>query len=737
MISGPQGRAGAAGGGAQRETRTGDGPEGTGSSVRVLRKLVCVFVLPAVGCVIDAPLDQGACDPGRVLRDGACAPPPTPPPAPLSTLDRITYPGATTPQHHDSCDLEVRTGELDFGALATRDMSELPIIVENLGFTACPDIRAVRAVGSAADFVLAEGPFTVGPRGIVEIPVRFAPDQVGAQSARVDLWAEETLFGHAQLKGEGVTPGSTLVVYPARLDFGRRRTDCAAATRQEVYLHNPTRQPLQVRYHAWPAAFGASGEDTRHTIEPGRTATVAVGFAPGWMGQHRGRLRVDVADAASRLVPLAGEGAHDTENVERFPGQKELELQAVPVRETVRLTVNGQEQAPREQQQAVWTLDVPHRRIRFADHRVPDIDATVEVSYAQRCALPTCGNGRLDPGEHCDDGNNDDLDDCLSTCEFAYCGDGFVRAGVEACDDGNEVGGDGCNFACQLEVCGNGIVEPPEQCDQGLSNSNVRPDACRLNCRWPTCGDGVLDDGEYCDDGNPTQSDGCVMCNLAVCGDGFLHEGVEECDDGNTQNFDGCRTDCTLPRLDISLEGVAPFAERPGLVAATSSVVALPFAFSFVGTPVTHLHLGRPGVVAFGPQSIPARNLAVPTSTAPNGLLAWWWDDFGAWDPGGELIQSVATEEVGTSPYRRFVVRVDVRTSEVPLLVDLVFHEDDRRIEVHYGPLTFDPSDAPNPASATVGWESPDGTRGQDTLGCSPTCRFSDWPDERIYRYAP
>jgi cysteine-rich repeat protein len=36
-----------------------------------------------------------------------------------------------------------------------------------------------------------------------------------------------------------------------------------------------------------------------------------------------------------------------------------------------------------------------------------------------------CGNGHLDPGEQCDDGNLLDNDDCLSTCVLASCDDPF------------------------------------------------------------------------------------------------------------------------------------------------------------------------------------------------------------------------------------------------------------------------------------------------------------------------
>jgi cysteine-rich repeat protein len=65
-------------------------------------------------------------------------------------------------------------------------------------------------------------------------------------------------------------------------------------------------------------------------------------------------------------------------------------------------------------------------------------------------AEPTCGDGMLDPGEGCDDGNGDDSDDCPSTCQAASCGDGFVHEGVEECDDSNTDDFDECLSDCTL-----------------------------------------------------------------------------------------------------------------------------------------------------------------------------------------------------------------------------------------------------------------------------------------------
>jgi cysteine-rich repeat protein len=59
------------------------------------------------------------------------------------------------------------------------------------------------------------------------------------------------------------------------------------------------------------------------------------------------------------------------------------------------------------------------------------------------------------------------------------CGNGILESG-EACDDGNLVAGDGCDPNCNWEAtCGNGIVEPGEDCDDG---NLVSGDDCSSSC---------------------------------------------------------------------------------------------------------------------------------------------------------------------------------------------------------------------------------------------------------------
>jgi cysteine-rich repeat protein len=61
------------------------------------------------------------------------------------------------------------------------------------------------------------------------------------------------------------------------------------------------------------------------------------------------------------------------------------------------------------------------------------------------------------------------------------CGNGVVDPGEE-CDDGNLIPGDGCSPVCKLEVCGNSILDPGEECDDGNTNNG---DGCDEFCKIP------------------------------------------------------------------------------------------------------------------------------------------------------------------------------------------------------------------------------------------------------------
>ena len=77
------------------------------------------------------------------------------------------------------------------------------------------------------------------------------------------------------------------------------------------------------------------------------------------------------------------------------------------------------------------------------------------------CTPTTCGDGKKEGAEACDDGNDMPFDGCSSDCQnepscktagpcTSTCGDGIVLN--EECDDGNNTDGDGCSSDCKIET---------------------------------------------------------------------------------------------------------------------------------------------------------------------------------------------------------------------------------------------------------------------------------------------
>jgi cysteine-rich repeat protein len=81
--------------------------------------------------------------------------------------------------------------------------------------------------------------------------------------------------------------------------------------------------------------------------------------------------------------------------------------------------------------------------------------ATVDCGFS----VAACGNGIVEAGEACDDGNADNTDACLDTCAAASCGDGYVWDGVEECDDGNANNDDSCLNSCVFPTGSGPFVE--------------------------------------------------------------------------------------------------------------------------------------------------------------------------------------------------------------------------------------------------------------------------------------
>jgi cysteine-rich repeat protein len=129
---------------------------------------------------------------------------------------------------------------------------------------------------------------------------------------------------------------------------------------------------------------------------------------------------------------------------------------------------------------------------------------------------------------------------CLCTVALSL---GLCGCGSDSPDDSNN------NNDPQVPLCGDGQLDLGEVCDEGELNSDTEPDGCRTDCRHHYCGDGVTDLDEACDEGGANSdrlANACrTNCVLPTCGDGVV-DGDERCDDGNSEPGDGCSTDCDL-----------------------------------------------------------------------------------------------------------------------------------------------------------------------------------------------
>ncbi|MDD5194019.1 MAG: hypothetical protein PHF67_05575, partial [Candidatus Nanoarchaeia archaeon] len=131
----------------------------------------------------------------------------------------------------------------------------------------------------------------------------------------------------------------------------------------------------------------------------------------------------------------------------------------------------------------------------------------------QYCCLGACGDGKVDVGEKCDDGNTESGDGCSSECKIERCGNGKIDEITcptsslttltaltssdkcyEKCDDGDGADDDDTVGSC-------------DGCDGSCDLVNSNTLLCSLNCEPTYCGDGEVQnpDGqgiaEECDPG--------------------------------------------------------------------------------------------------------------------------------------------------------------------------------------------------------------------------------------------
>jgi cysteine-rich repeat protein len=215
--------------------------------------------------------------------------------------------------------------------------------------------------------------------------------------------------------------------------------------------------------------------------------------------------------------------------------------------------------------------------------------ATFDAGSVSTGTDPLCGNGLVDPGEGCDDGNRLSSDGCSAGCTLET-----QVGGGRGCLDATPVrlvpiaGG---QQGALLQASGTQTGDLSSSCTLAGTQTfalqlsgRARVSAAssvRVSMRGPqctidelVCGDtvttGVLERGEHVlavltGGGTPKiQLSVSPVKTTSWCGDGIV-DGSEECDDGNASEFDGCTSTCALKVqtpsatcLDASLLTLSP-----------------------------------------------------------------------------------------------------------------------------------------------------------------------------------
>lgn len=144
------------------------------------------------------------------------------------------------------------------------------------------------------------------------------------------------------------------------------------------------------------------------------------------------------------------------------------------------------------------------------------------------CMITLCGNGRVDSGEYCDDGNTVAGDGCTSSCVFECTDSDWGRNENSL---GTTWGGD----------------------DGGENSREEKTDSCHENGwvieSWCNTISGKIQTGAVtCSSGKVCRNGACAAeTTVPACGNS-VKEGSEQCDDGNTNSGDGCSSTCQTER---------------------------------------------------------------------------------------------------------------------------------------------------------------------------------------------
>ncbi len=150
----------------------------------------------------------------------------------------------------------------------------------------------------------------------------------------------------------------------------------------------------------------------------------------------------------------------------------------------------------RQQPNACYTKQLCKRSI-WCRYGADGVDSGVADTGTDARTIRPCGNGVLDPGEECDDGNTNNGDGCNAICQIE-AGWQCPTPGQACVPCGTDIA-NGCD-AGAIGYCGDGIIQTNlgEECDFGSLNgvqldANGNPTdaggchSCSTGCKVPSC----------------------------------------------------------------------------------------------------------------------------------------------------------------------------------------------------------------------------------------------------------
>jgi hypothetical protein len=212
------------------------------------------------------------------------------------------------------CQIDVMPLALDFGSVEVGEIATLFTAIGNNGTTDCV-VSSLTLTG--IDFSLGAGapgvPFTVSLGGQIDVPVDYAPTDIGGDSGTLDVVSDDTNSPTVtvSLAGTGVAPRD-IDVNPPALDFGS--VEIPSTATRTVTLQNLGGAALTVTGLTLTGSaefeFGATVPFPPFVLGPGASTDVSIDYSPVDENSDSGTLEVESDDPDEPLVsvPLSGTG---------------------------------------------------------------------------------------------------------------------------------------------------------------------------------------------------------------------------------------------------------------------------------------------------------------------------------------------------------------------------------------------------------------------------------------------